>query len=90
MGVHLADTHGDRVDAALQLGLEFLDLGLLFGQGLGPGGDAARRGLALTDLETEAERRGENGDEHRRERRDGKRMTEIEVPGTTFAAREER
>ena len=42
MGIHLADAHGHRVDAALQLGFQFLDLGLLFGQGLGPGGNAAR------------------------------------------------
>ena len=43
VGIHLADAHGDRVDAALQLGLEFLDLGLLFGERRRPGGDAARR-----------------------------------------------
>ena len=88
MGVHLADSHGHRVDAALQLGFEFLDLGLLFGEGLGPAGNPARRGLALTDLETEAESSGENSDEHRRERRDGERVAEVHVAGTSFAARE--
>jgi hypothetical protein len=64
VGIHLADAHGHRVDAALQLGLQFLDLGLLLGQGRGPGGDAARRAaLALADLEAEAEDGGEDGDE---------------------------
>ena len=88
VGVHLADSHGHRVDAALQFGLEFLDLGLLLGEGFGPGGNPARRGFALADLESEAESGGENGDQHRRESRNGERMCQVEMPGTTFAARE--
>ena len=55
----------------------------------GPGGDAARAVLALADLESEAESGGEDGDEHGRKAGDGEGMAEVEVPGTTFAAREE-
>ncbi len=50
VGIHLADAHRDRVDAALQLGLQFLDLGLLLGQGLRPGGDAARACVLLSPI----------------------------------------
>ena len=55
----------------------------------GPGGDTARRAAALADLESEAESGRQDGDEHGRETGDGQGMTEVEVPGTSFAAREE-
>jgi hypothetical protein len=89
MCVHLADAHGHGVDAALQLGLQFLDLGLLFGQRCGPRGHAPGAGLALTDLEAEAESRGQDSYQDGREGDHRKGMRQVEMPGTTLTAREE-
>jgi hypothetical protein len=89
VGIHLPDAHRHRVDAALQLGLEFLDFGLLFSEGRGPRGDPTRGRFALTDLESEAESGRQNGDQHGGKGRHGEGMSQVEMLGTTFTAREE-